>query len=241
MTLNQASCTLTDPCPRLRVVAVVLAAGTASRMGGRPKSLLLREGQTLLARLLSKLAQAGIDQTVLVLGHHAKLMQQTLQLMPPLKGPDLSRPKGGDPMPLHVVINPTPEAGQNSSLHLGLATAQALQAEWLMVALADQPLIEAEDLKALIAAVKQAPQSTQMLQPSVNGQPGNPVMFSARVMDSILQNPNSGGKAWRQHHPDTVLDWPSTNAHYCIDMDTPEDIAKLAKEHGIDLTWGQTS
>lgn len=241
MTLNQASCTQTAPCPRLRVVAVVLAAGTASRMGGRPKSLLLREGQTLLARLLSKLAQAGIDQTVLVLGHHAQLMKQSLQLTPQLNGPDLSRRQGGQPMPLHVVINPSPEAGQNSSLHLGLATAQSLQAEWLMVALADQPLIEADDLKALIAAVKQAPQGTQMLQPSVHGQPGNPVMFSAKVMDTVLQNPNSGGKAWRQQHPDTVFDWPSTNAHYCIDMDTPEDIAKLAKEHGIELTWGQTS
>ena len=79
MTVKQASCTLSTPCPRLRVVAVVLAAGTASRMGGRPKSLLQREGQTLLARLLTQLAQAGIDHTVLVLGHHAQLMQQALQ------------------------------------------------------------------------------------------------------------------------------------------------------------------
>ena len=83
MTLNQASCTLRTPnapCPRLRVVAVVLAAGTASRMGGRPKSLLQREGQTLLARLLSKLAEAGIDDTVLVLGHHASTTNANIKL-----------------------------------------------------------------------------------------------------------------------------------------------------------------
>jgi molybdenum cofactor cytidylyltransferase len=239
MTLKQASCTqstLSTPCPRLRVVAVVLAAGTATRMGGRPKSLLLREGQTLLARLLQQLAQAGIDQTVLVLGHHAQLIQQALQN----SSPDLSGPKNRTPMQLLTVMNPAPEAGQNSSLNLGLAAAQALSPEWLMVALADQPLLEAADFKDLIAAVKQAPSGTQMLQPSVNGQPGNPVLLSRHVMQSILENPLWGGKEWRQHHPEQVLAWPSTNTHYRIDMDTPEDIAKLSEEYGIELTWGQT-
>ena len=239
MTLKQASCTqstLSTPCPRLRVVAVVLAAGTATRMGGRPKSLLLREGQTLLARLLQQLAQAGIDQTVLVLGHHAQLIQQALQN----SSPDLSGPKNRTPMQLLTVMNPAPEAGQNSSLNLGLAAAQALSPEWLMVALADQPLLEAADFKDLIAAVKQAPSGTQMLQPSVNGQPGNPVLLSRHVMESILENPLWGGKEWRQHHPEQVLAWPSTNTHYRIDMDTPEDIAKLSEEYGIELTWGQT-
>ena len=237
MTVNQASCTLSSPCPRLRVVAVVLAAGTASRMGGRPKSLLQREGQTLLARLLTQLAQAGIDHTVLVLGHHAQLMQQALQdaLL------DLSGPSNRPSMQLHTVVNPSPEAGQNSSLHLGLAKAQTLNPEWLMVALADQPLLEAADLKDLIAAVKQAPLGTQMLQPAVNWQPGNPVMLSNSVMQALLPNPNWGGKEWRQQNPQHVHMWPSTNAHYCIDMDTPEDIAKLAQEYGIQLTWGQTS
>ena len=239
MTLKQASCTqstLSTPCPRLRVVAVVLAAGTATRMGGRPKSLLLREGQTLLARLLQQLAQAGIDQTVLVLGHHAQLIQQALQN----SSPDLSGPKNRTPMQLLTVMNPAPEAGQNSSLNLGLAAAQALSPEWLMVALADQPLLEAADFKDLIAAVKQAPSGTQMLQPSVNGQPGNPVLLSRHVMQSILENPLWGGKEWRQHHLEQVLAWPSTNTHYRIDMDTPEDIAKLSEEYGIELTWGQT-
>ena len=237
MTVKQASCTLNTPCPRLRVVAVVLAAGTASRMGGRPKSLLQREGQTLLARLLQQLARAGIDHTVLVLGHHAQIMQQALQAA----NLDLSGPSNRPPMQLHAVVNPSPEAGQNSSLHLGLAQAQTLNPKWLMVALADQPLLEAADLKDLIAAVKQAPAGTHMLQPTVKGQPGNPVMLSERVMQSLLPNPDWGGKEWRQQNPQHVLMWPSTNVHYCIDMDTPEDITKLAKEHGIQLTWGQTS
>ncbi|MFN4996872.1 MAG: NTP transferase domain-containing protein, partial [Burkholderiales bacterium] len=156
-TLN---CQLTPPCPRLRIVAVVLAAGTASRMGGRPKCLLQRDGQTLLNRLLTALENAGIDETVLVLGHKADIIQTSLSTRAhaTLKGPQWPA------MPIHQVLNPQPTDGQNSSLHLGLAKAQSLQAQWLMVALADQPLLNAADLQALIAAVKASPAGTQMLQ-----------------------------------------------------------------------------
>ena len=145
-TLN---CQLTPPCPRLRIVAVVLAAGTASRMGGRPKCLLLRDGQTLLNRLLTALENAGIDETVLVLGHKADIIQSSLNTRPHVT---LRKPHW-PAMPIHQVLNPQPTDGQNSSLHLGLAKAQTLQAQWLMVALADQPLLDAADLQAMIAAV----------------------------------------------------------------------------------------
>ena len=195
MTVKQASCTLSTPCPRLRVVAVVLAAGTASRMGGRPKSLLQRESQTLLARLLTQLAQAGIDHTVLVLGHHAQLMQQALQAA----NLDLSGPTNRPFMQLHTVVNPAPEAGQNSSLHLGLAKAQTLNPEWLMVALADQPLLQASDVRALIDAFENKPPGMQALYPQVNGQPGNPVLFSRKAVAEILSTPSDFAcKAWRQ-------------------------------------------
>ena len=242
-TLN---CQLTPPCPRLRIVAVVLAAGTASRMGGRPKCLLQRDGQTLLNRLLTALENAGIDETVLVLGHKADIIQASLSTRAhaTLKGPQWPA------MPIHQVLNPQPTDGQNSSLHLGLAKAQSLQAQWLMVALADQPLLDASDLKALIAAVKAGPADTQMLQPWVDNQPGNPVMLSQKVMSDLLAHSQGasfadgtsskdlpGGKEWRQRHPQQVHQWTTSNPHYKVDMDTPEDIAALQTNYGVALTW----
>ncbi len=242
-TLN---CQLTPPCPRLRIVAVVLAAGTASRMGGRPKCLLQRDGQTLLNRLLTALENAGIDETVLVLGHKADIIQASLSTRAhaTLKGPQWPA------MPIHQVLNPQPTDGQNSSLHLGLAKAQSLQAQWLMVALADQPLLDASDLKALIAAVKAGPADTQMLQPWVDNQPGNPVMLSQQVMSDLLAQSQGasfadgtsskdlpGGKEWRQRHPQQVHQWTTSNPHYKVDMDTPEDIAALQTKYGVALTW----
>ena len=249
MTEVRLECTLTPPCPRLRVVAIVLAAGTASRMGGRPKCLLKRNGQTLLQRLLDRLEAAGIDETVLVLGHHADAVQRVLDSVPVNEVPKR--------MTVHRVLNPQPADGQNSSLHLGLAKAQTLSPDWLMVALADQPLIDTQDLKDLVAAVKHSPEGTQMLQPhvGVSGQkalPGNPVMLSHWAMTDLLQtaqmlesegslDPSSlpGGKEWRQRHPERCHPWPTTNMHYRIDMDTPEDMANLEAQYGIQLVWDE--
>ncbi|MEY3117185.1 MAG: Nicotine blue oxidoreductase [Pseudomonadota bacterium] len=243
---SSLNCQLPPPCPRLRIVAVVLAAGTASRMGGRPKCLLQRDGQTLLNRLLTALEDAGIDETVLVLGHKADIIQASLGSRAPasLRGPH--RPA----MHIHQLMNPQPTDGQNSSLHLGLAKAQSLQAQWLMVALADQPLLDAADLQALIAAVKAGPADTQMLQPWVDNQPGNPVMLSQKVMSDLLAHSQGasfadgtsskdlpGGKEWRQRHPQQVHQWMTSNPHYKVDMDTPEDIAALQTKYGVALTW----
>lgn len=244
---SSLNCQLPPPCPRLRIVAVVLAAGTASRMGGRPKCLLQRDGQTLLNRLLTALENAGIDETVLVLGHKADIIQASLSSRAPatLRGPH--RPA----MHIHQLMNPQPTDGQNSSLHLGLAKAQSLQAQWLMVALADQPLLNAADLQALIAAVKAGPAHTQMLQPWVDNQPGNPVMLSQQVMSDLLAHSQGssfvngasskdlpGGKEWRQLNPQKVHQWTTSNLHYKVDMDTPEDIAALQTKYGVALTWG---
>jgi CTP:molybdopterin cytidylyltransferase MocA len=153
-------------------------------------------------------------------------------------------------MPIHQVLNPQPTDGQNSSLHLGLAKAQSLQAQWLMVALADQPLLDAADLQALIAAVKASPADTQMLQPWVENQPGNPVMLSQKVMSDLLAHSQEatfsggpsfkdlpGGKEWRQLNPQQVHQWATPNPHYKVDMDTPQDIAVLQTKYGVALTW----
>jgi CTP:molybdopterin cytidylyltransferase MocA len=183
---------------------------------------------------------------VLVLGHHADAVQKALNTWAP--GHGVRR------MGLHQVINPQPTDGQNSSLHLGLAKAQSLAPDWLMVALADQPLLEAQDLQDLVAAVKHAPVGTQMLQPQVTvpGQgalPGNPVMLRKVVMAELLQNGQNlgttdlsqlpGGKEWRQRNPDHFHPWPTSNVHYRIDMDTPDDLAALKTQYGIQLVWGQ--
>ncbi|OIQ87827.1 nicotine blue oxidoreductase [mine drainage metagenome] len=205
---------------RLAVGAVLLAAGPGSRMGHRPKSLLELGGIPLIRRQIIALSGAGVDELVVVLGHHAQRIAPVVQ-----------------EFPVTVVYNPEPDAGQVSSLRFGLR-ALSRRIDTVLVALADQPLINAQDINDLIGAYKKRPAATQVVQPEVDGQPGNPVMFSAEVREQILSGEaRIGCRQWQAAHPDQVHRWVSANQRYRTDVDTPDDIESLAARTGHRLRW----
>ena len=208
------------PPDAIRIGAVVLAAGSATRMGGRPKCLLELDGVSLLRRQCLALSGAGVHDTVIVLGHYAQRIRQS-----------------ETDLPVQWVINPTPDAGQESSLRLGL---QALPADVdaVLVLLADQPLIEAQDIQDLIVAYAQRPAHTQLVRPMLDDLPGHPVMFSRAVAQEILAGPPTmGGRQWQQQNPQQVHRWHSANRHYRTDVDSPEDLQAFAQQTGQVLRW----
>ena len=205
---------------RLTVGAVLLAAGTASRMGGRPKCLLELGGVPLIRRQLFALSVAGVDEVIVVLGHAAERIEPMVQSFP-----------------VTLVRNPRPEDGQVSSLRLGLA-ALGGELDAMLVALADQPLISAQDIGELIGAYKKRPEGTAVVVPTVDGLPGNPVIFAAEVKDDLLAGDmNLGCKQWQAAHPERVHRWATANNRYRVDVDTPEDIEALAARTGHRLIW----
>ena len=67
---------------RVAVGAVLLAAGSGSRMGHRPKSLLELGGVPLIRRQLIALSGAGMDEVVVVLGHYADRIEEAVKEFP---------------------------------------------------------------------------------------------------------------------------------------------------------------
>lgn len=202
------------------VGAVLLAAGRGSRLGDRPKCLLEREGEPLVRRLLAALTDAGVGEVVVVTGHHAAAVEPVLRSLP-----------------VTLVRNPDPDAGQVSSQRLGLAALSGQPAA-VIVALADQPLIDAQDIIALVEAWHTRPEGAECLYPEVDGARGNPVIFSAAVRAQILAaGADVGGRQWQAAHPDRVARLVTGNRHYCIDVDTPEDLARVEREIGLRLGW----
>jgi molybdenum cofactor cytidylyltransferase len=200
--------------------AVLLAAGSGSRMGNRPKSLLELDGVPLIRRQLMALSGAGPDEVVVVLGHHAQHIERVLE-----------------GLAVRRVHNPDPDAVQVSSLRLGLQ-ALSPRVSTVLVALADQPLINLQDIQDLINAYQQRPERMQVVQPTVDGQPGNPVMFSANVREQILAGESHiGCKQWQLAHPEAVHRWVTNNPNYRIDVDSPQDIEALAVRTGHRLCW----
>ena len=76
------------------------------------------------------------------------------------------------------------------------------------------------------------------MQPTVDGLPGNPVMFSNEVREQILLGEaNMGCRQWQSANASQVHPWISTNSHYRTDVDTLEDIEALAEQTGHELQW----
>ena len=210
------------PAPQrpLSLAAVLMAAGAGARMGQRPKSLLELDGMPLICRQIMALRQAGVSELVLVLGHHAKEIEAAVKVLE-----------------VSVVINPDPDAGPVGSQRLGLQSLSG-QSEAVLMALADQPLLDAADLRQLVHAFHQREPGCSLLYPSVNGQPGNPVIFTAGVRTALLAcPPEVGCKHWRQAHTSQVQAWDCDNLHFVQDVDKPEDIAALRRSSGRQLQW----
>src|SRR5439155_2780177 len=102
------------------IAALVLAAGTSSRMG-RQKLLLPMEGGRPLIRLsVERVVAAGLDDVVVVLGRDAEAVAAALA-----------------GLPARTVVNPDYAEGQSTSLRAGLA-ALGPATEAVVVALGDQ-------------------------------------------------------------------------------------------------------
>lgn len=209
---------------RMAVGAVLLAAGAGVRMGGRPKALLELGGVPLVLRQLIALSGAGVDEVAVVLGHHGEAIEAAVR-----------------PFPITLVRNPSPDDGQVSSVRLGLG-ALSPRLDAVIVALADQPLIDAQDIVALISAYRKRGEAS-MVVPRVKragGEtvPGNPVMFDAALREEWL----AGGadlacRKWRERNPGRVHWLDTENQRYSVDIDTPEDLDRFAASTGHRLVW----
>lgn len=202
------------------VGAVLLAAGAGRRMGGRPKCLLRRGGETLLARQLRLLAAAGVARAAVVLGHHAAPVEAALRQL------------DAGALALSWVTNPAPDAGPGGSLRLGLGELPGDCAAYLVL-LADQPLLEAEDIAAVLAAWRTRAPGAQLLVPRHAGAPGHPIALDAALRREVLAGQGGEGlSAWRRAHADRVAVLELAHARCSTDVDTPEDAARLG------LQWG---
>lgn len=204
---------------RLVVGAVLLAAGSGSRLGGRPKSLLELGGVPLIRRQLIALSGAGVDEVVVVLGHHGDAIEAAVQ-----------------DFPVTLARNLAPDEGQASSVRIGL---QALtgKLDAMIVALADQPMINAQDITDLIGAFKKRG-GASMVVPRVVGEPGNPVIFEAALRDEWLAgDANAACRRWREANPGRVHWFDTENQRYRVDIDTPEDLLRFSERTGHVLRW----
>ena len=193
----------------MTVGAVVLAAGSSSRMGS-PKQTLQFRGESLLRRAALAALGAGCRPVVVVTGAYAELSRREL---------------GG--LDVREALNPRWETGMASSIRAGVedlirADPDASAAVFL---LCDQPHVTAEVLSGLIAAHRAT--GRPVIASTYGGSFGVPALFSRTLFPELTRLEGmSGAKEVIQRYAPEASFLPFEGGE--VDVDTPDDFSRLS-------------
>ena len=175
--------------------AVILAAGSGTRMGGVAKALLRAGGATYLERILATAREVGLGDAVVVVG-----------------------PPFGDAVAAHAATlgvrtawNPQPERGMGSSVAIGFAALREGDAAWLWPV--DHPFVSTATLRALIAA------NVPVAQPRHAGRGGHPPLVARALWPALAACTGSARDVLAPHMTAITVD----DEGVIRDVDTPAD------------------
>ena len=195
---------------RTSISAIVLAAGTSSRMG-TPKQLLQIGDHTLLQTTLDMIHHSAVAETVLVLGHEAERIRESVESSPPTK----------------LVINPDYAQGMSTSIKAGLSVVST-GASAALIVLADQPLLKSSVIDRMIAEYDKS--RAAIVVPVYKGFRGNPVLIDRSLFPEMMQlSGDIGCRSLFGLHPEAIHKVPVEDIGILVDIDTAEDLKKLSR------------
>jgi molybdenum cofactor cytidylyltransferase len=190
------------------VGAVILAAGSSSRMGS-PKQTLQYRGESLLRRAALAALGAGCRPVIVVTGAHSELSSREL-----------------DGLDVREVSNTHWETGMASSVRAGvegLVDADPDAAAAVLL-LCDQPHVTADVISGLVAAHRAT--GRPVVASTYGGSFGVPALFGGALFTELTRlEGRSGAKEVIKRH--------ASEAHFLpfpcgeVDVDTPDDFSRL--------------
>lgn len=190
------------------IETIMVAAGRSRRMGAVNKLLLPVDGVPMVrhSAMLHRLIASPVSVVIGADDHAAA---------DALAGLDI-----------RLIANHDVDAGQQQSVRIGLAAAE-LNGRGLLIALADQPLLDAADLAALIACFD-AQGGTHICVPRHKGVRGNPVLFPTALIGPLRGDAKALSlRHFIDSHPERLVWFEAGNDHFTSDIDTPEDAERI--------------
>ena len=187
--------------------AILLAAGRSSRMGAF-KTLLPFGNKTVIECCLDYLREGGVDEIVVVVGHRAEEIRQTIS-------------------GVTFATNPDPDSAMGASIAVGVSALRET-AQALLIALADHPAVPPTIVSTLLESWKGG---ARLVMPTWNGRGGHPVLVDLSFKAELLRLSESGGlRAFFEAHASEVKRVPVDSPFVARDMDTWDDYRALHLE-----------
>jgi molybdenum cofactor cytidylyltransferase len=194
--------------------AVILAAGSSSRMGRAKASLPAGPGgRTFLETIRDVLRDRGIEPVRVVVAPVA----------PAATGPE-------------AVVNPDPGRGMLSSVQCGIR-ALPHDVDALLLWPVDHPLVKAGTLVEIVAAYREG--NAPVVVPVHGGRRGHPAIFASRVFHELLDaDPAQGAREVVHAHADRK-EIAVADPGVVTGIDTPDDYRRA---FGCEVPlWGGTA
>lgn len=187
-----------------RVAALVLAAGASERLG-QPKQLVHYQRERLMDRAIRIAHEAGASPVFVVLGSgYEELLEVLLN----------------NPYEPRILINKAWKRGMSTSIALGAAAAERVDAEDLLVLTCDQVTVTAEHLRLLMGASHRE----HVVASHYYERRGIPALFPEFSFHALQElSGDTGARELLQD--DAVLTVPLHGGEF--DVDTPEDLERL--------------
>ncbi len=186
-----------------RAVAVVPAAGSAERFGGR-KLLATIDGEPLLDHTIRALLDGGVSEVIVVVGTDARAeIERDVNAL-------------NDPR-VRPVENPDPSRGMLSSIQEGVRTANG---DALLVLPGDMPYVRPQTVRLVLDRFQL---EHAIVSPRFGGKRGHPVAMPIALRDEILAAPATANlhEVLKRHdRVDVDVDDPGI----VRDVDRPEDL-----------------
>ncbi|MEP0518701.1 MAG: molybdopterin-binding/glycosyltransferase family 2 protein [Hyphomicrobiales bacterium] len=195
-----------DPNPAPSVAAIVLAAGQSKRMGANNKLVAELDGSALVHHVVRAARDSRISKTVLVTGAEPEKIRAAVA-----------------EFEIDVAHNREFDDGLSTSLRTGLRALidDPVQPDAAIVLLGDMPRISQPMIDKLVSAFDPI-KGREIIVPTNNGKRGNPVVWSARFFDQLMDvKGDTGGRHLVGEFSEFVHEVEIGEAA-SFDLDTPE-------------------
>ncbi len=199
----------------LSTAAIILAAGSSSRMGsGRHKLLLPLDDRPVLAHVIDATLASQARPIIVVLGHQSDQVRSQIEHY--TIHHDIT-----------LVENEHYLQGMSSSLRIGIQTlltngyrngTPPYQVDSALIVLGDQPLITPQVIDTLITAYRTA--GTPIVAPLYKGKRGSPVLFDESLFSELIEvTGDEGGRTVleRHRHEVELIEIGDALANYDVD------------------------
>jgi molybdenum cofactor cytidylyltransferase len=181
---------------------------------GRPKATLpLEGGETFLSRIIRTFLDAGVDDVVVVVGHHVDEIVESVS---------------ATGLRARFVINPNYDRGQLSSIVAGLAVVDRPGVVAALVTLVDVPLVSTATVRAVVECYQRT--HAPIVRPTSGTRHGHPLLVDRSLFGALrAADPAAGAKPVVRAHASAAGDIPIADEGAFTDVDTEEEYRNLLR------------